>query len=360
MRALHASFLPGVLIGLLVAPLAVAQADKVDALVSAELARQRIPGVSIAVMRDGKIVKAQGYGLANVEHGVAASAETIYQTGSVGKQFTATLVMMLVEEGKLSLDDSIDEHFRRAPQAWRNITVRHLLTHTSGISNSIYDNMDLRRDFTDAELLELIAATPLDFAPGERFSYSNAGYVLLGILIHRVTGEFYGDLLREKVFEPIGMTTARVIDEAAIVPHRAAGYRLVEGELKNQEWVSPSLNTLADGALYVTVLDMAAWDAALYTDKLLEPSSLELMWTPVRLNDGTTAPYGFGWVVGEASGPRVVLHGGVWQGFSTLIARYLDKKLTVVVLANLTFAEVSPIALGIVGLYEPELASGTN
>ncbi len=360
MRTLHTLFLSRVLAALLVASPAVAQSDDVDSLVSTELARQRIPGVSIAVVRDGEIVKARGYGLANVEHGVAATAETIYQTGSVGKQFTATLVMMLVEEGTLSLDDRLPDHFPGAPEAWRDITVRHLLSHTSGVSNGIYDSIDLRRDYTDAELTDLIAATPLDFEPGERFSYSNAGYVLLGFLIRRVTGEFYGDLLREKVFEPIGMTTARVIDEAAIVPHRAAGYRLVEGELKNQEWVSPSLNTLADGALYVTVLDMAAWDAALYTDNLLEPSSLELMWTPVRLNDGTTAPYGFGWAVGEAGGPRVVLHGGAWQGFSTVIARYLDKKLTVVVLANLSFAEVSPIALGIVGLYEPDLASAKN
>jgi hypothetical protein len=152
------------------------------------------------------------------------------------------------------------------------------------------------------------------------------------------------------------MTTARVIDEAAIVPHRAAGYRLVDGELRNQEWVSPKLNTLADGALYVTVLDLAAWDAALYTDELLTAASRDRMWTPVRLNDGRTEPYGFGWGIANVRGHRVVEHGGRWQGFSAQITRYLDDELTVIVLANLAGANVSRIASGVVGLYAPELA----
>jgi len=339
-----------------VAAPALAQSQSVDEYVAAELERQKIPGLSIAVVREGEIVKAQGYGYANVEHEAAATAQTVYQSGSVGKQFTATLVMMLVEEGRLSLDDRLSEHFDAAPEAWRDVTVRHLLTHTAGISNGIYRNIDMRRDYSDDELVALIAAEPLDFVPGEGWNYSNAGYVLLGLLVGRVTGEFYGDLLREKVFEPTGMTTAHVIDEAAIVPHRAAGYRLVDGELRNQEWVSPALNRLADGALYVTVLDLAAWDTALYTDELLTPASRDRMWTPVRLNDGRTEPYGFGWEIGEVRGHRVLQHGGRWQGFSAHIARYVDDELTVIVLANLAGANVSRIASGVVGLYEPDLA----
>jgi CubicO group peptidase (beta-lactamase class C family) len=287
-----------------------ASADKVDDYIKAEMERRRIPGLSLAVVRNGEIVTAQGYGVSNVELNVPATRETIFQSGSVGKQFTATLVMMLVEEGKLSLDDRIGKHIADAPAIWQDITVRHLLTHTSGLSNALYQKINMRQDYTEDELLRQIAALPLDFQPGDQWSYSNPGYVTLGILIHKVSGKFYGDLLREKIFEPLGMTTARVIDEADIIPNRAAGYRLVEGELKNQEWVSPTLNTTADGALYLTVLDMAKWDAALYSEKLLKRASLDLMWTPAKLNDGKTMQYGFGWMFGEMRGHRVIRHGG--------------------------------------------------
>lgn len=334
-----------------------AQTDKVDEYVKAEMEQQRIPGLSLAVVRNGEVIKAKGYGLANVEHNVAATADTIYQSGSVGKQFTATLVMMLVEEGKMSLDDHISKYIADAPEIWKDITLRHLLTHTSGLSNKLYDHISMRQDYTEDELVKQIAALPLDFQPGEKWSYSNPGYVMLGILVHKATGKFYGDLLRERIFGPLGMTTARVISEADIVPNRAAGYRLVEGELKNQEWVSPSLNTTADGALYFTVLDMAKWDAALSTEKLLKRASLDLMWTPAKLNDGKVERYGFGWGLGETRGHRVVQHGGGWQGFSTQITRYVDDKLTVVVLTNLAGASPQKIAKGVAGLYEAELAA---
>jgi CubicO group peptidase (beta-lactamase class C family) len=335
---------------------AMAQSDAVDAYVEAERERQRIPGLSIAVVRDGQLVKARGYGLANVELEVPASEHTIYQSGSVGKQFTATLVMMLVEEHELALDDTLAELVTGAPPAWRDVTVRHLLSHTGGLSNQVYEKIDLRRDYTDEDLTRAIAELPLDFVPGTRFSYSNSGYVMLGVAIRRKTGSFYGDLLREKVLGPAGMTTARVINEADIVPNRAAGYRLVDGNLKNQEWVSPTLNTTADGALYLTALDLAKWDSALDTERLLPRDALDLMWTPTKLNDGTTENYGFGWALGELAGHRVVQHGGVWQGFGSYIARYIDDRLTVIVLTNLAQADPGRIARGIAGHYEPELA----
>src|SRR6185436_15136380 len=142
-----------------------------------------------------------------------------------------------------------------APDTWKDITVRHLLTHTSGISNKLYNQINMRADYTEDELIKKISSIPLDFQPGEKWNYSNPGYVTLGILIHKVSGKFYGDLLQERVFKPLGMTTARIINESDIIANRAAGYRLVKGELKNQEWVSPALNTTADGSLYLTVLD---------------------------------------------------------------------------------------------------------
>lgn len=328
---------------------------RIDDFIRVEMQTQKIPGVAVAVVKDGKIMLARGYGLANVEHQVAVKPETIFQSGSTGKQFTATAVMMLVEEGKLSLDDKITKYFADAPDTWSNITIRHLLSHTSGMTDYPQD-FDLRRDYTEDQLYQRIKPIPLAFQPGEKWSYSNLAYVMLGILIHRVSGKFYGDFLQERVFKPLEMTTAGIISEADIVPNRAAGYRLVRGQLKNQDWVSPTLNTTADGALYLTLYDMAKWDAGLYTEKLLKKSSLEQMWTPVKLNDGKTQQYGFGWSVSEVRGHRLVEHGGAWQGFKAHISRYVDDNLTVIVFANLIQANQTKLARGVAAILNPEFA----
>jgi len=329
-------------------------ATKIDDYIRAEMQSQQIPGVALAVVKDGNVVLARGYGFANVEHQVPVKPETIFQSGSTGKQFTATAVMMLVEEGKLSLEDKITKYFTGAPEAWRDITVRHMLTHTSGMTDYPPD-FDMRRDYTEDDLFQRIKTIPLAFQPGEKWSYSNIAYVMLGILIHKVSGKFYGDFLQERVFKPFGMSTARIISEADIVPNRAAGYRLVNGQLKNQSWVSPSLNTTADGALYLTVYDMAKWDAALYTDKLLKRTTLEQMWTPVKLNNGKTHPYGFGWMLGEVRGHRIVEHSGSWQGFKAQITRYVDDKLTVIVFVNQIRANQTKLAHGVAAIVDPEL-----
>lgn len=195
----------------------------------------------------------------------------------------------------------------------------------------------------------------LAFKPGESWQYSNLGYVTLGILISKVSGIFYGDFLEKHAFGPSGMKTTRIISEADLIPNRAAGYQLVEGQIKNQDWVAPSLNTTGDGALYLSILDLAQWDAALYRESPLKQDSLTQMWTPVKLNNGQTAPYGFGWALREVRGHRLVEHGGAWQGFRSHMARFVDDKLTFIVLANLLQADPSRIAHGVAGLYKPEL-----
>ena len=208
-------------------------------------------------------------------------------------------------------------------------------------------------------MLKLVEKQPLAFPPGSRWAYSNLGYLTLGVVIHRVTGQFYGDFLHERIFQPLGMG-AQIISEADIIPNRAAGYRLIKGELKNQEWVAPSINTSADGSLYFNILDLAKWDAALYTGRLLKRSSLELMWTPVRLNDGTSNPghYGFGWRINQQNGHRVIEHAGAWQGFTTNISRYVDDKLTVVVLTNLANAGPGEMSHHVAAMYLAERAAG--
>jgi len=328
---------------------------KIDEFVTAEMQRERIPGVSIAIVEKGQLVYARGYGLSNVEHQVLVKPETIFQSGSVGKQFTATAVMMLDEEGKVSLDEKISKYLGDVPEAWQTITVRHLLTHTSGLTDYPAD-FDFRRDYTEDELLKRAQAIKPDFMPGEKWQYSNLGYLTLGVLIHKVSGKFYGDFLQDKVFKPLGMTTTRIISEADIIPNRAAGYRLQNNELKNQNWVSPSLNTTADGALYFTVLDMAKWDGALYGEKLLKKASLEQMWTPVKLNNNTNYDYGFGWGFARINGHRIIEHGGAWQGFTSYIGRYVDDQVTVIVLDNLAGGNAGKIGRHVAALYNPQLA----
>ena len=338
--------------------------EKVDALVRGEMRRQRIPGLSLGVYRDGKIVKAQGYGMADLEWEAPVKPDTLFQSGSVGKQFTAAAIMMLVEEGKVGLDDSVQKYFPDAPQSWKDIRIRNLLTHTSGLAEYESDERGkpdgpfyLRLDFTEAQLYKKITELPIDFKPGEKWSYRNTNYVLLGFLIHRVTGKFYGDFLKERIFAPLGMTNTRIISDADIIPHRASGYEIVDGQLKNQEWVSPTFNSTADGALYFNIPDLEKWDAALYTEKLLKRTSLNEMWTPVTLEGGKHYPYGFAWRIGEPNGHRLLEHGGAWQGFTTAICRYVNDRLTVVVLTNLDSAHSDPtrIAHEVARLYVPDL-----
>jgi len=307
--------------------------SKIDRVVNDQMRANKIPGVSLAVLRKGKIVLLKSYGLANVEHQVPVKPETIFQSGSMGKQFTAAAVMILAQENKLSLDDKISKYSPDLPATWKDITVWHLLTHTSGLGD-YPPEIDLKRDYTEHELLAAFTKAPLDFECGTSWNYSNVGYVTLGILIGKITGKFYGDFVKERLFQPLDMMTARIISEADIVPNRAAGYRLVRGELKNQEWVSPSTNSTADGSYYVSILDLAKWDAALYTDKPLTQSSREKIWTPAKLRDGTTKDYGFGWHLGNYHGHRLAFHGGAWQGFKTFIIRFLDTDLTIIFLAN--------------------------
>jgi CubicO group peptidase (beta-lactamase class C family) len=320
--------------------------------VKAEMERQHIPGLALLVTRDGKVVRSEGFGLANVEVQVPVKPETIFQSGSVGKQFTATAVMMLVEAGKIGLNDPLTKYFPEAPPSWKNVTVRELLSHTGGFGDYPKD-FNFRKDWTEPQLLKLVESIPLAYPPGTKWEYSNLGYLTLGILIHRVSGEFYGDFLRQRIFQPLGMQATRIISEVDIIPNRAAGYRLLKGELKNQEWVAPAMNTTADGSLYFSIVDLSRWDAALYEGKLLKRSSFDLMWTPVKLKNGQSnkARYGFGWFIEERNGHRCIHHDGSWQGFETAIDRYVDDHLSVVALTNLAGAKPGEITKHVAEMY---------
>jgi CubicO group peptidase (beta-lactamase class C family) len=298
---------------------------------------------------------------------VPVKPDTLMQAGSVGKQFVSAAIMMLVEEGKISLDDSVTKYFPDAPAAWRPILIKNLLSHTSGLSE--YESPDrtgpsgpfyLRLDFTEDELAKKVEALPIEWAPGEKWDYRNTNYRLLGIIIHKVAGMPYAEFLSERIFKPLGMTSTRPISDRKIIANRAAGYEMDRnGELANQEWVSPTFNSTADGTLYFDVLDLAKWDEALYGTKLLKQSSLDRIWTVSPLNDGkpNAADYGFGWFIAAQNGHKLIEHSGAWQGFTCRISRYPDDGLTVAVLTNLEAGYSNPreIAHVVAGLVNPAL-----
>jgi CubicO group peptidase (beta-lactamase class C family) len=329
-----------------------ASIDSVDRFIRSELTRQHIPGMSVAVLRGDSVVLARGYGLANVERRVPATDSTVYAVGSVSKQFTAAAIVLLSQQGRLRLDDPITRYLPEGLAVWSGVTIRHLLTHTSGIPQDT--TLDERRDYPETKLVRS-AVRPLEFPPGKLESYSSTGYALLGVIIHRVSGVPWGHFVRDSIFRPLGMRTAGVNSEMDTVANRAAGHYLVNDTLQKPDPVSPSLNSAADCCLSLSVRDFARWAIGLNHGKVLGRSGLELSWTPVRLNNGGTYPYGLGWNLFEQRGYRRIGHSGAWLGSHATIQRYPDFDLTVIVLLNLGQANSEGIAVGIAGLLEPAL-----
>ena len=331
--------------------------DDVDDYIKTKMRRQHIPGLSLAVVRNGEVIKTRGYGLANLELNVPAASNTVYQIHSITKQFTATAVMMLVKDGRIGLDDKISKYLKGTPEAWKEITIRHLLTHTSGIKDFIDEpTSSLRLEMSDNEIFKAATNQPLNFSPGERFGYSNTGYHLLGMTIQQIAGKPYGDYLQQRIFDPLGMNDTRIINLAEIIPNRASGYSWSGGKFSNAEYVAVSLLACANGGIRSTVLDLAKWDAALYGEKLLGKSSLEQMWTPTKVKGGRPVSHGFGWSLGTMQDHRYVYHtGGHWTGFKTVITRFLDDRLTVVILTNQSGVNVEEIAEGVARRYIPAL-----
>jgi D-alanyl-D-alanine carboxypeptidase len=308
------------------------------------------------VVRQGKAVLEKGYGIANLEWSTPATANTVYQLASLTKQFTAAAVMMLVEDRALSLETTVTEILPDVPATWKSITIRHLLNHTSGIKN--YSTAEIasnpRKDYSKQEILALISAAPVDFAPGDQWRYSNSGYFILGLILEKVSAKTYDALLNERIFSPLGMTASRLDSLGEIFRERATGYTWADEKLLNAEHVSPT-QPFAAGALVASVSDLVKWDAALRANKLLRKEMLEQTWTPATLNDGSRANYGFGWNTDTYRMRRRIAHDGVIQGFSSYIARYLDDGFTVIVLMNKDGGQPEQLANAIASLYLPAL-----
>lgn len=316
------------------------QTEKVDAFVRERMTSRHIPGLSLAVVRDGKVVLAKGYGMANLELSVPATEKTNYLIASITKTFTAVATMMLFEEGKISLDDSISKHLSDLPTAWNPVTIRQLLNHTSGINDYVSHPKPpcavgkSESDYAAPDVLKEVACLPMDFAPGERWSYNNTGYHLLGMLIEKVSGKTYEQFLRERIFVPLGMSETRLINYTELVANRANGYSWRNGAYRNARQMNPVVE-FATGGLISTVLDMAKWDAALNGERLLKRTTFKEMWKNAKLNNGNVVPsYGLGFGLTPFRGRKRVGHTGGIPGFATALQHFLDEKITVIVLTN--------------------------
>jgi CubicO group peptidase (beta-lactamase class C family) len=286
---------------------------------------------SVLVDRDGKALLSKGYGSANLEWDISNSPSTKFRLGSITKQFTAACILLLEERGKLKVEDPVKKYMPDAPAAWDKMTIFNLLTHTSGIPSFT--------GFPDYHSTEAIATTPellvarfrdkpLEFQPGEKWNYSNSGYVLLGYLIEKISQQSYRQFVQENIFNPLGMKDSGYDSNSEIILHRASGYTPGPKGMTNAGYIDMTI-PLSAGALYSTTEDLVRWEQGLMGGKLLSPTSLKKMTTPFK-ND-----YAFGLGVHTANGHRLIDHGGGIEGFNTFLAYYPEDKLTVVVLANL-------------------------
>jgi CubicO group peptidase (beta-lactamase class C family) len=290
----------------------------------------------VLVARNGKILFEKGYGLADLEHRVPVTPQTIFRIGSVTKQFTATAILKLQKEGRLSVNDKLSKYFPDFPHG-DEVTLRELMNHTSGIHDYVPSQWsDVTKPTTPEAIIEGIEKHPYDFDPGTQWRYDNSGYTLLGYIVEKVSGQSYGDFLRENFFQPQGMTNTGVYHTLLGLSHEALGYSLGTKGFEPAFYIDPSWNG-GDGALYSTVEDLYRWNEGIFNDRVLDAASLNTAFTPVateagQLNSGDG--YGFGWFVGRYRGLRDISHGGSVPGFSCTLLRLPDEKFTVAVLAN--------------------------
>jgi CubicO group peptidase (beta-lactamase class C family) len=304
---------------------------RMDQVVQSYAANRKFMGTAL-VARDGQVLFSKGYGFANLEWNIPNAPNTKFRLGSVTKQFTAASILLLEERGKLSVADPLKKYMPDAPAAWDKITIRHLLTHTSGIPNftGFADYQKLEPfPATPTELVARFRDKPLDFQPGEKWNYSNSGYVLLGYLIEKITGDTYEKFVTENIFTPLGMKDTGYDSNTAIIARRADGYQIGPKGYQHAGFVHMSIPHAA-GALYSTTEDLLKWEQGLFGGKVLQPASLEKMTTPFLEN------YAFGLTVETANGHKRITHGGGIEGFNTELEYYPEDKLTVVVLKNVT------------------------
>lgn len=314
--------------------------------------RKDEPGLTVVVMKNGKTILKKGYGMADLELGVSIEPDMVFRIGSMTKQFTAVAVLQLAETGKLSPDDNIQKYLPDYDTQGKNIRIENLLTHTSGITS--YTNMPewhslWRKDMSVEELIRMFEKKPLRFEPGENWEYCNSGYILLGRIIEKVSGETYESYLEKHIFQPLEMKNTYYGNAARIIPKRVHGYSVGSSGYENAPYLSMS-QPFAAGALLSNVEDLATWDSSLYTEKLLKLDSLAKAWTGYTLKNGTPTGYGYGWGVGTYEGHKVILHDGGINGFVSSGVRFPEQKVYVAILSNNEAINANALAIRVAAL----------
>lgn len=313
-----------------------------------------VPGASVLVIRNGTSLIRRSYGLADLAKKTPAQPDTNYRLASVTKQFTAAAVLLLQQDGALQIDEPISKWLPELPPATAAVSVRHLLTHMSGLID--YEEVippEMTQQLHDADVLKILEGQDRTyFPPGSSYRYSNSGYALLALIVERVSGRSFATFLRERIFQPLLMNNTVAHQEGvSVVPHRAYGYTLENGAwaLTDQSQTSA---VLGDGGIYSSIDDLARWDAALYDEKLLSDESRELLFTPATKTDDPTIEYAMGWrITHEQVGGLTLWHSGETRGFRNVIVRYPDQHMTVVVLTNRDDPEPYQTARAIAGLF---------
>lgn len=332
---------------------------RIDSIVNATRTTDRTPGITIAVVRASDTIALKGYGLADVENNVPVSEHSVFRIGSVTKQFTSAAVMKLVEQGKIRLDATLADYLPDYTGPGRRVTIHQLLNHTSGIPSytglgqRFWDRS--RLDLTHDQMFELFAGDSLQFEPGSRFLYNNSGYYLLGVVLEKVTGEPYAEHLRRALFEPLGLTQTMYCHQRDIIPYRAQGYEVQNGNLFNAAPMSMN-QPFAAGSLCSTPRDLVRWTRALHAGRVVSPQSFTMMTTPTRLADSTTNPYGYGLSRGRIGSVEAIQHSGGINGFSAMLSHYPAHDLTIAVIANgptNTSQLQQRIARAVLGIPEP-------
>jgi len=322
-----------ILVAAIALPFLSARAGQVDDYVRAEMAKRKIPAVVLTVVQDGRELKTTAYGFANLELGVPVTTNSVFEIGSITKQFTASCILMLQQDGKLSVEDKLQKYLPNLPVAWTNVTIRHLLTHTSGLkSYTGLDGFALTKHQTQAQFIEAIGRQPSEFQPGESWKYSNSGYNVLGYVIENVSGRSYWQFLRERILEPLDMCATTDRNPGTLITNRVAGYEQTNHLHVNRDY--DLTDVFSAGAMVSTVGDLAKWNAALDGDTILTAESKKAAWSPQPLNNGKATSYGFGWFVETTEGRRRIGHGGSTSGFNASVQRFPDDRLFVVVLTN--------------------------
>ncbi len=347
---------------LLLLTVSAVQADSLDKFIVEQMKQRNLPGLSVAVLRDGKVIRASGYGLANLELQTPATKDTVYEIGSISKQMAAEAVMLLVEDGKINLDDSIRKYLpANAPEIWQKITVRNLLNHTSGLKDwTEVKEFSYRREYTAEEFIALVKDFPLTFQPNDNWLYSNTNLPLIGVIVEKASGKLYEDFVTERIIKPLNFPTIRFKHQEDIVPNRETGYILRNDVLKNGEPFRPQI-IAPSGGILASAVDLAKWWEAILQGKIVKQTSLEQMIKPEKIHDGRSFAHGFAFFTDSFNGHKIIQHfGSTVGGFGSIVKYYPNEKITIAVINNLEDGGFGSeyIAKRVAGFYIPGAFSG--